>query len=283
MQYKPWIIIVIGVCHLLEPVAKIIYYSILLNQTPLELVIQQFYNFRYFHIFNFFITFPIAGVAILSVKKWSLPVFLLAQIIVLGDFLFKVPTFYESGQIAIIASSGVFYFVNISLVTYFLGSSLKMAYLDSRIRWWESFPRYAVNIPGESSFGEVQILDLSRTGAYVSVQEIPSSIFNLKFKVLEEDFTLNCLPVHEIKLYEASGCGVEFKDLSSEDRRRLRRMTKKIEQAGYKRRPEKVSVFRGFNDWLKKTSLSEKIFPLNVKYKRSGSDNDSSEKGTLQD
>ena len=280
MQYKPWIMIVIGICHLLEPVAKIVYYSILLNINPFELTVQQFHNFRIFHILNFFLTFPIAGIAILSVKKWSLPVFLLAQAIVIGDFLFKVPAFYESGQFAIITSSGIFYFINIVLVTYFLGSSLKIAYLDPKVRWWESSPRYIINIPGKSDFENLTVNDLSLTGAYITVDEIPLSEFMLSFEVETENIAIQCQPVHEIKLYEQSGCGVQF---INPDKKKLKRIIKKLEKDGCQRRPEKIPFLQGLFTWIKSTSISEKIFPVRSIKMRNSSENDSSEKGALQD
>ena len=279
MQYKPWIIVVIGIFHLLEPVAKVIYYSFLLNQNPFDLISNQFYNFRIFHIFNFFFTFPIAGFAILCVKKWSLPAFLLAQAIVIGDFIFKVPTFYQSGQYGIIISSGIFYLINIIMVTYFLGSSLKIAYLNPKVRWWESRPRYAVNFPGKSDFEKLVISDISLTGAYITTEEVPLSEFLLSFEVDSDKVAIQCQPVHEIKLYEKNGCGVKF---IKPDKKLLKKIINKLDREGYKRRPEKIPFLQGLSTWLKSTSISEKIFPMKSIQKKVPSENDSSEKSPLQ-
>jgi hypothetical protein len=265
MQYKPWIIIIIGLCHIIEPVAKILYYSLVLSKNPILLVEQQFYSLRFFHIFNFFLSFPIAGIAILSVKKWSLPVFLTVQILVIGDFLFKVPTFYENDQFGIIISSVIFMLINIILVMYFLGSTLRIAYLDPKIRWWETCPRYLVKISAQSQFGAIEIVDLSLSGAYVTVKEKPSDNFELNFTLYEESFQLICQPVHEIKLYENPGCGVLFIRHDKSTTQRLKQVMKKVKKAGYSCRPEKISFFKGLYNWLFNKSLSEKIFPLTLK------------------
>ena len=82
--------------------------------------------------------------------------------------------------------------------------------------------------------------------------------------------------VHEIKLYEQSGCGAQFINRI----RRLKRIIKKLENFGCQRRPEKI-----FSDKAvyldKSTSISEKIFPVRSIKMRNSSENDSSEEEEL--
>lgn len=264
MQNKPWIIIIIGLCHLAEPFVKIFYYSFLLSKNPLVTFAEQFTYFNPWHIYIVFFNFPLAGIAILSVKKWSVPVFLTAQVLVVFDFIYKFKGFVDGGQIAVAVSLVVFTIVNIVLVSYLLGSSLKIAFLDPKVRWWESYPRYLIKKPGMASFGEVEVHDLSRSGAYIASSEIPSSDFNLSLELMDEKLSLKCSPVHEITLYDKPGCGVKFIELSWQNRRSLRRLSVKFEKAGFQRRPEKIPFLQGLINWLKNTTVKEKIFPLST-------------------
>ena len=126
MQYKPWIIIDYwDLGKSLSP--KLFYYSILLNINPFELTVQQFHSIsEYFTYLTFPDKLPYCHSECYS--RRSLPVFLLAQAIVIGDSSLR----YQPSMKLVSLANGflrIFYFINIELVTYFLGSSLKIAYL----------------------------------------------------------------------------------------------------------------------------------------------------------
>lgn len=168
MHRKPWPIVILALLHLLEPLPKIVLYAYR-TDTDIFVFTQKFFEHENFvYALEFFLLFPIAGFAIWMVKRWSLPVFILIE----GYVLFtQIRGHQEIPDVVSLPLISLFIVLNISVVTYFLIPAVRVAYMDPKLRWWESKTRYKVDMNAkfedESGIHDIKLSDIAEGGAYV--------------------------------------------------------------------------------------------------------------------
>lgn len=194
MKNRPWPIIVLAAIQIFMPIFSLVMNAAFARVSP-ALYFQAFVKFKTpLEILEFFALFPIAGIAIYLTKKWSYPVFLL----VMGW------TIYSNIEIWLSDYQGIMspwllvaiLTMNIAFVTYYLLPSVRRPYFDQRIRWWESQPRFLIEIPCQITINDKtangNIRDLSVAGAFIEseakceendVIHIEWSIYNLRLRV----------------------------------------------------------------------------------------------------
>jgi len=107
-----------------------------------------------------------SGVSLLVVRKWSWILAVAALSFVLIHSFFLLPHIVGSTNTAIVVLLSLITVGSIAFVGF---SPFRRPYLNPRLRWWETSPRYKADI--QVKVGEIEqpgiLVDISRTGALV--------------------------------------------------------------------------------------------------------------------
>lgn len=256
MEHKPWPLVVLAFIHFIEPLTKILFYSVLFNISPLQIAESTYENETLIQQFNFFLLFPIAGIAIFAVKKWSLPVFLFIEVYVFTINIDYLNVLYQTDQIFLFSCFIFFGAMNVIFVTYLLVPAVRIAYLDPRIRWWEASPRYHTNINcsiNNSLTGVIQ--NISRSGVFITTNyDLPmDSTVRLEFKFKAQDKEINLKPkalvLNKYDITNSTGYGAIFYELTKEEKCLIKVIIKFLDKSKATRRPphrNPLDLFRWF-------------------------------------
>ncbi len=249
MITKPWPIIILSWIYFLAPIPNLVISSYLSGRS----IPDYLMNFSHpLKLIVFFTFFPIAGFAIYRVKKWSYPVFV---IVMLWSFWVNFSSFSRYPENYPIFLLSIIYVVNFALVGYFLIPAVREVYFNPRLRWWESKPRYEVEIDVEIDLGfekkKAKIKNLSMGGIFLEPEgsiEI-NTVGILRFAIKNYELNLEgkflyCNPS------VMSGYGVEFQNLSSKQKKELKKLTAELDRDGVKRRPERTTWGKNFKEWV---------------------------------
>jgi hypothetical protein len=171
MKNKPFIISVLSLLCFVEPLIKVLYFK---ASTKFDFVVI-FANLQmrssFFEVIDFWLIFPIAGLLILKLRKWTYFTFLgVLCYINYNIFTYEKYTWpYNSDSPFLynylIATGSLAVFV------YFLNPKIRGPFFERRLRWWEPKTRYHVNISctlqGSHLTFPSQILNISQSGAFV--------------------------------------------------------------------------------------------------------------------
>jgi hypothetical protein len=238
MKHKPLIFILIALFHIVEPLIKITYFKLTTPFSFSTIVsnIAQISTAR--EIFEFWFLFPIAGLALIGVKRWSYPVFVGAQLYSIYSHLtYEQYTWPYVSQVPFI-SSLVLLFINALVIIYFALPDVRKPFFDRSVRWWETRTRYNMQLPltfnftGKKDLIDSHILNISQTGAFINykgVAEIGSTVqVNLSYK----DYNLSI--EGEVRAQHTfmgeRGIGVHFHFNNIWENLFVRRMVKEIGQ-----------------------------------------------------
>jgi len=242
MPYRPLALIVLGVLHILEPVGKILYYKIFLSHLS-DNLISNIFKLPFWELFTWLALFPIAGIAILAVKNWSLPVFLAVEAYVLASNYSVFKLMYLNGHFIDLAVLLGFTLLNILVVSFILVPAVRIYYTDPKLRWWEAHPRYNVKLECElEGFGESHIHDMSKSGVFVSnIDGGPSvgDIVPIKFTENDDEYKLNGKVIAFFKKGDIDGIGIQFFANSRDKVKDIKKLIKKWERSGVNRRPKR--------------------------------------------
>lgn len=163
---KPVSIVVIGLYYLVSPVLNLVQMSLATGVglagpvnlwtilSPLDWVLLA--------------AFPIVGWGVLSVERWGWFAFMgfSLVLVVYNTVAFVVNRSYDLGLVLLFNAT-------VAAVTFlFLRKHLRAPYFNPRLRWWKADPRYHVDlnatIPLEASTCEAEVLDISRSGLFLS-------------------------------------------------------------------------------------------------------------------
>ncbi len=255
MERKPWPLVVLAALHFFEPPLKLALYSWLWN-IPLSNVLSATANSLHtWRSCVFLFGFPVAGVALFAVKRWSFPVFLGVQAITLAQVIYD--SFFGSNPTPVLLVA-LFLCINLCVTSYFLLPAVRIAYLDPSIRWWESLPRYQVSWPIQLKqdmrvfLGQVE--NISEGGVFCELNEkapldatqpvnatiqFPNSVFETRGHFRHSRFTA-----------KKSYFGVEFEKLPRAQKRVLRTALRELEVRGAPRKPPRESSVKSFKRWL---------------------------------
>ena len=264
MYHRPWPLIIIAIMHMLEPLTKIAYFSLIQQKSPITIILNQFQQLDILHIFAFFFLFPIGGIAIYAVKHWSLWVFLGVECWAIAANFSQLHHLLETMQYGTFATIILFAAVNTAVVIYLMIPAVRVAYTDPRLRWWEAFPRYFVNYP--CSYGAHRrgtILNISKGGLFIKPDNLNEQhgIIHISFIHDGKEINVYGRVIHNFTFEGEHGFGVEFHELNEEGHKSIRKLIKTLESLKVKRRPERRPIFSSFLNWAKKLPKGEGIFP----------------------
>jgi hypothetical protein len=243
MKNKPLIFIILGIIHLIEPLFKLIYFKAT-TRFPMTTILEnvtQMSGAR--EVFEFWFLFPIGGLALLGIKKWSYPVFVSVQAYSIFTHLS-----YESYTWPYVSStpqwpSLVILSCNITMIIYFLLPEIRKPFFDKDMRWWEHRERYTLRVPcsfssyQNNSLQDAEILNISLSGAFVSIdnnlfKQGDRLTINLTF--IDENISLRARVVSIHSFDSAKGVGVMFEYETIWEQLEMSKVIKKISKASKK-------------------------------------------------
>jgi hypothetical protein len=239
MRHKPLIFQILSALFLVEPLIKILYFKAATHfdfGTIFENILSRS-SFR--EIFDFWIVFPIAGLMLWKLRKWTYFVFLA----VMAYLIFTITT-YEKYTWPYNTDSPLFYHyfiivVTLATIAYFLVPDVRAPFFNKKLRWWESKPRYRITIPAKITGNKItfqsEIINISQTGAFLKDNDLltPGDVVSMTF---ESEGLLMEIPVKVISRHVISstpGFGVQFYPTSITQKFQLFRLIGRIRNQRY--------------------------------------------------
>lgn len=161
-----------------------------------------------------------SGLSLLFVRRWSwtYSVVVIGIIVAYDIVMFK--HFLDLGPGAAIAM--ITLTVSFALILYF--SEFRQPYLNPRLRWWETSPRYKVDLPASLSKFEKAgvIVDISRSGLLI---EWPADVNVPTMEGPCEITLLGNLKLNGmIRRQTPRGYGVQFEQITGEQKKGLMKL-----------------------------------------------------------
>lgn len=233
MLARPWPIVILAVLHILGPIGNL-FLSAWVQKLPVnEYFFTLIHTSSAWGLIDFFVLLPLAGIALYLCKKWSYPVFL----IIAGTTVYS--NFQTYQQFSELFTFGMFlatFFLDAVFVGYFLIPAVRAPYVDPRLRWWESKPRFVVRIRtlifiGQNKFNGV-IMDISQGGVFIKTPRTLDSQepVRLLFSIFGKEFNVNGQIVYR-RQGQMPGFGIRFLH-TTKTKRAIKRFVKGLESMG---------------------------------------------------
>lgn len=171
----------------------------------------------------------LSGISLLWVRTWTHS---LAAVSIGAVLIYNIVTFNETifiGPIAII--TGIVASLVALIALYH--RDFRKPYFQPRLRWWETSPRYRVDLPVEVVSNESSqklsavMLDISRSGILLKVQEgTPWRSGEFLSVVLPKSHTLRAVVVRK---QDDTSFGLSFSNLSWSEARDLKHFIRQLE------------------------------------------------------
>lgn len=238
MIRKPWPIIFISLVFFLIPIFNIINtYFIIGTDFPFFDYIYSLTLIpkNYLHLFDMIVPSFVAGIAVYCVKKWSYPVFLTCMLWITTRMFITFSSHWSFWEITF--SLFVPMVINILYVSYVLLPNMRAAYINPRLRWWETKPRYFFSTNIEIFFNDKTILgqisNISEGGLYCVIPTSiePNSLVKVKFTILGSEIKAQAKIVYR-KPDEVSH-GVQFFNIPRAQKKRLKKIMARLANENY--------------------------------------------------
>ncbi len=168
MKRKPWPLIILTILHFLAPVGNILINSFILKVDISTYFRALYHSFGLMPILVFLIAPVLGGVLIYICKKWSYYLYLGLMVIpvLYSYFYWKQQPSIERGLFVI-----ALFLINILVVSYFMLPQVRQVYFNSRLRWWETKPRFEVEFKAELNLSDhkakCDIKNISQGGLFI--------------------------------------------------------------------------------------------------------------------
>lgn len=219
MKNKPLLFILIAFLHICEPLIKISYFKVT-TPFPFPQILDNIAHISSSkEFFEFWFLFPIGGIALLGVKRWSYPVFVGVQMYAIWSHLtYQKFTWPYVSEVPFFGSLFLL-FVNICIVIYFALPDVRRPFFDKNLRWWETPSRIVMRLPCSISIEnpehlhDCEILNISRSGAFINYKGVLENDTQIHLKLFWGDTAIevNAVKVGSHSFDREHGIGVRFK------------------------------------------------------------------------
>lgn len=216
MKNKPLVFTLLSILCLIEPLFKLAYFKVTTHFDFIVIFSNLMARNSLRDIFDFWIVFPLAGILLIRIRKWTYFAFMSLLIYIVYGILS-----YEKYTWPYYSDSPFFYhyaivFSSLGVFIYFLMPRVREPFFNNRVRWWETKARYPVNIEcglkNESLALVSEILNLSLTGAFIKedARVKVGDKLNIDFTYLGTQVSLPIEIVSQHKVGAHEGFGVKF-------------------------------------------------------------------------
>jgi hypothetical protein len=169
MKKRPIQIQVLAALQFLSPLVNILSGAIKYRVTPMFVIHTVWFHLGWTDRFQFFFLGPVLGMVIYVVKKWSIPIAVgCISLLVTENFV----GWYTHPKGSSLGSAIFTSLLNLLVVMYLLLPQVRIAYINRRVRWWESKPRYVITtscdlIHNGNKFS-ASVLNISEGGLFLT-------------------------------------------------------------------------------------------------------------------
>ena len=261
MKRRPKWLVILAVLHMLEPLFKIVFFSIVRGISPFELINSQLSTGNVLYNVGFFFLFPIMGIGMLFPNKLVLVLLIAAESLVITSNLSALPHLLRAGDVGQIISLAMFTAINVAVIVLLMTPIFKLAFTDRRMQWWRTFPRYffegkiKVN---DSISGKIH--NISESGIFVSIDGVNlNHEVGMSFTHEDKKYELNGIVRSFIKKGKIKGYGIEFNNNSNDKVSDIRNLIDELKDQGSPRSAEQemVALFLPFGKWKKVAKLTK--------------------------
>jgi hypothetical protein len=246
MPRRPWPIVLLAALHFLGPIGNAILSAILMKVGLFTYLGLLFKHKTLFGLAEFFLLYPIAGIAIYAVKEWSYPVFLG---VVATTAVRNYVTWTQYPQMLPIWLLVAIYVLHVSLVSYFLIPPVRAFFYDSKLRWWESKPRFHIETKAKIATADdektspCEIVNISEGGFFIKTSRKlnPGDVVEVEATLINRKLHLKAEVVYR-RAQGMKGFGAKFIGLEPQARQMLKNVMKGLKFMG-------VETRSGQNKW----------------------------------
>lgn len=222
MKNKPLIFTVLSVLCLIEPLIKILYFKASTHFDFLVIMANLKARNTFMEVFDFWLVFPLAGLLIVKLRKWSYFAFMgILAYINYNIFTYEKYTWPYNSDTPFMYNY-VIAFLSLAVFSYFLMPKVREPFFDRRVRWWEPMARYNVQINcklhSKNLAFPTEIINISKTGAflmesrYINVGDRLEMVFN--YMGVRIEVPVEVVNKHAIKGQMGFGVKFHFKNFS---------------------------------------------------------------------
>lgn len=249
MRTKPWPLVVLAFCYLVSPLANTLMGAHLMKLPYGAYLSTLVQHSTWMALFVTFLLYPLAGLAIFAVKRWSYPVYLAVMLITLYLNYRDWRIHHQSISLPLFVLTTT---LNVGLVSYFLLPAVRTPYFDRRLRWWEAKPRYLVSAPAllryEGRAVKGTVLNISEGGVFLKCGKRIKRRDDTVLEFTIAGHALSAPVTVKYHLQAQRGYGLEFKH-TKETHRSISTMIAELKHQGAKERNEKPEWKRDLKNW----------------------------------
>lgn len=217
MKNKPFLFTLLSVLCFIEPAIKVLYFRAITQFDFLVILANLKARNTFVEVFDFWIVFPLAGLLIMRLRKWTYFAFMsILAYIVYNIFTYEKYTWPYNSDTPFMYNY-VVAFGAFAVFAYFLSPKAREPFFDRRARLWETKTRYKVQISCKLKSSSLtfpsKILNISKTGAFV--QDSPyikvGDMFEMEFNFLGHTMEVPVQIIHKHTGDNKQGFGIEFK------------------------------------------------------------------------
>ncbi len=262
MKRKPWAIIILAILHIFAPLGNLIINAHWLHHSLLEHW-NYWMNFMPRILFMTYVVLPvIAGVAIFICRRWSYWIYLGCLGLI---FTSNIYSFYTDVSLVKFLFLLFVLIVDLLAVAYFVVPAVRVVYMDPKLRWWESAPRFQfahiIDINKRLNAGHIK--NISEGGAFLTT-EFPlkeGNRISLTWDFENHYYQVSAVVVFKNTRANAEGYGVQFNH-TNESKKQIKRLCAKLKVSGLLIQTVVPGPEDSFGNWLKKLIFSrEGLFP----------------------
>lgn len=222
LKKRPFGYTFLSALFLLEPIIKILHLKIVTGFS-ISLLMNTILHWNVkLQVAEYFLLFPLAGIALFRIRKKSYFLLILIQLYGLVKILSFTPyswPYFTKEPILLIWG---FVLINLIVLLYLLHPKNRQPFFDATIRWWESKTRYMVDFPCEcqlvSDKGEdgkkvsLKVLNISQSGAFIKGDQFEKGqMVKLDFQLLNRDYSFVGIVMSVHPFNDSKGMGIQFK------------------------------------------------------------------------
>jgi hypothetical protein len=252
MKTRPWPLVVLAIAHLLAPVGNLFINAFLRDVTVWRYFLAMFHPNNVIHA-SIFLGIPLLSAWLIYMcKKWSYWAYLCFMSV---PFIYSYMSWRESDTAMPLTALAVFYVVNSIVVGYFVLPAVRRVYFDSKLRWWETKPRFGASYQAPVTIGEKKfeghIRNISEGGIFWESQEIiPENVeIVVEFKGAEEKFQLKGKAIYH-RGQDPAGYGIKF-DLDPVNSDKLLMLIARLKDEGAVIVSRAPGAEDSFGSWVK--------------------------------